>query len=59
MVCLRDAWSDARPKALRWALFHAPGRLAHSARRRIVRIIESWRTADILVGPDERIALLT
>jgi len=41
LVCLRDAWSDARPKALRWALFHAPGRLVHPARRRIVRIIEN------------------
>jgi hypothetical protein len=59
LVCLRDAWCDARPKALRWAIFHAPGRLVHSARRRIVRIIENWPTADLLVGAYERIALLT
>jgi hypothetical protein len=59
LVCLRDAWRDARPKALRWAIFHAPGRLVHSARRRIVRIVEHWPTADVLVDAYRRIALLT
>jgi hypothetical protein len=59
LVCLRDAWCDARPKALRWAIFHAPGRLAHSARRRIVRIIENWPTTDVLVDAYRRVELIT
>jgi len=59
LVCLRDAWCDARPKALRWAIFHAPGRLVHSARRRIVRIIENWPTTDVLVDAYRRVELIT
>jgi len=26
LLCVEGAWRDARPKALRWAIFHAPGR---------------------------------
>ncbi|MDA8400469.1 MAG: IS1380 family transposase [Actinomycetota bacterium] len=59
LLCLEGAWCDARPKALRWGIFHAPGRLVHSARRRIVRIIENWPTADVLLGAYRRIALIT
>ena len=29
LLCLDGAWVNARPKALRWGLFHAPGRLIH------------------------------
>jgi len=59
LVCLRDAWCDARPKALCWAIFHAPGPLVHSARRGIVRIIENWPTTDVLVDAYRRVELIT
>jgi hypothetical protein len=59
LVCLDGAWRDARPKALRWELFHAPGRLVHRARQLVVRILDGWPTADVLLGAYTRIALLT
>ena len=59
LLCLPGAFGIARPKALRWSLFHAPGRLVRSARREIVRILDGWPTADLLLGAYERIALIT
>ncbi|MCL4413582.1 MAG: hypothetical protein M1522_02345 [Actinobacteria bacterium] len=53
------AWREARPKALRWGIFHAPGRLVHRARRRIVRIIDGWPTTGLLLDSYGRIAVLT
>ena len=44
LLCLDGEWRDARPKALRWELFHVPGRLVRRARRVIVRILR--RVAD-------------
>jgi hypothetical protein len=46
-------------KTLRWALLHAPGRLVHRARQRIVRIIDAWPTANILLDAYQRIDLIT
>jgi DTW domain-containing protein YfiP len=40
LLCMDGTWRDARPKALRSGVFHAPGRLVHRARQRIVRIID-------------------
>ena len=59
LLCFDGTWRDARPKALRWAIFHAPGRLVHTARRRIVRIIDRWPTTEVLVGAYRQIALIT
>ena len=59
LLCFDGSWRDARPKALRWAIFHTPGRLVHSARQRIVRLIDGWPTADELLDAYRRIALLT
>ena len=59
LLCFDGAWRSARPKALRWSVFHAPGRLVHSARQRIVRIIDGWPSADALLGAYKRIALIT
>jgi hypothetical protein len=58
LLCLDGAWRSARPKALRWAIFHAPGRLVHGARRRIVRIIDRWPTAEVLLDAYRRIELI-
>jgi len=59
LLCLTGSWKGARPKALRWEIFHAPGRLVYRSRRRIVRLLEGWPTADVLLGAYQRIALLT
>ena len=59
LLCLEGAWQDARPKALRWALFHAPGRLVRRAREHIVRTVDGWPAADALLDAYRRIALLT
>jgi hypothetical protein len=59
LLCLEGSWQAARPKALRWGIFHAPGRLVHRARRRIVRIVDGWPTTDVLLGAYRRMALLT
>jgi hypothetical protein len=59
LLCLRGPWKEARPKALRWEIFHAPGRLVYRSRRRIVRLLGGWPTADVLLGAYQRIARLT
>lgn len=58
LLCLDGLWRVARPKALRWGLFHAPGRLVRSARRHIVRILAGWPSADALIGAYENMAAL-
>jgi DDE family transposase len=58
LLCLEGYWRSARPKALRWGLFHAPGRLVRSARRQVVRILDGWPAADALLGAHARIRLL-
>ena len=59
LVCLDGPWREARPKALRWSIFHVPARLVHRARRRIVRIADGWPTTEVLVLAYRRIELLT
>jgi hypothetical protein len=59
LLCVDGAWRDKRPKALRWALFHAPGRLVRRARGHIVRIIDGWPAADALLDAYRRIEALT
>jgi hypothetical protein len=59
LLCCDGDLAIARPKTLRWSLFHAPGRLVRSARREIVRILDGWPTAEALLSAYERIALLT
>jgi len=58
LLCCEGYWRSARPKALRWGLFHAPGRLVHSARRRIVRILDGWPSAEALLYAYRRIELM-
>jgi len=59
LLCLPGTWAAARPKTLRWAILHAPGRLVHRARQRIVRIIDAWPTANVILGAYQRIDLIT
>jgi hypothetical protein len=59
LVCLEGSWKQARPKALRWGIFHAPGRLIRTARRRVVRVIHGWPTTEVILDAYKRIALIT
>ena len=59
LLCLTGALAVAEPKALRWDLWHAPARLVHHARRRIVRILDGWPATDMLLAAYQRIALIT
>jgi len=59
LLCLDGALSRARPKQLRWSVFHAPGRLVRSARREFVRILDGWPSAEALLTAYRRIALIT
>jgi hypothetical protein len=59
LLCCDGALAIARPKTLRWTIFHAPGRLVRSARREIVRILDGWPSAEALLSAYRRIALLT
>jgi hypothetical protein len=58
-LCLTGPLAAAEPKTLRWDLWHAPARLVHRARRRIVRILDSWPTLDVLLDAHQRMALIT
>ena len=49
LLCLDGSWVNARPKAMRWGIFHAPGRLVRRARQRVVRIIDGWPGTDALL----------
>ena len=59
LLCLTGALAIAEPKTLRWELWHAPARLVHHARRRIVRILDGWPTTEALLDAYQRIALIT
>jgi hypothetical protein len=59
LLCLDGSWKDARPKALRWEIFHAPGRIVRGARRVVARLLDGWPTARQLLNAYERIVLLT
>jgi hypothetical protein len=59
LLCFDGPWQGARPKALRWGIFHAPGRLVHRARQRVVRIIEGWPGTEALLDAYRRIELIT
>jgi len=58
LLCLNGYWVKARPKALRWGLLHAPGRLVRTARRSIVRILDGWPSAHALLGAYQKMAAL-
>ena len=59
LLCLTGALAVAEPKTLRWNLWHTPARIVRHARRRIVRILDGWPTADELLAAYQRVALIT
>jgi len=59
LLCFEGYWQSARPKALRWAIFHAPGRIVSSSRQRIVRILDGWPSAEAILCAYRRLELIT
>jgi hypothetical protein len=59
LLCCTGPLAVAEPKTLRWTLWHAPARLVHHARRRIVRILDGWPTTDAILLAYRRTALIT
>ena len=49
----------AEPKALPWSLWHTPARIVRRARRSVVRILDDWPSADVILGAYRRVALIT
>lgn len=58
LLCLDGPLAVAEPKALRWSLWHTPARTVRRSRRRVVRVLGRWPTADALLRAYARIAAL-
>jgi hypothetical protein len=58
LLCCAGRWALARPKSLRWSLWHSPARVVRKAGRCIVRLLDGWPTADVLLDAYRRIDLL-
>ena len=59
LLCLEGSWKSARPKTLRWGLFHAPGRLVRRSRQLVVRVIDGWPATKVLTDSYARMVLIT
>ncbi|MFH1105458.1 MAG: transposase, partial [Actinomycetota bacterium] len=59
LLCLTGPLARAKPRRLRWALWHTPARIVRNARRDIVRILDGWPTAPEIVAAYRAIAALT
>ena len=58
LLALAGELAKAEPKALRYRLLHVPARLAHSGRRRRLRIPATWPWAADIVATFARIAAI-
>ncbi len=58
LLALDGDLAKAEPKALRYRLLHVPARLVHGARRRRLRIPETWPWVDDIVTAFARIAAI-
>lgn len=59
LLCLTGPLTKAKPRRLRWTLWHTPARIIRTARRDIVRILDGWPTADQIIAAYRAIAALT
>jgi hypothetical protein len=59
LLCITGPLAVAAPKTLRWTLWHTPARLVRHARRHVVRILNGWPTANVLLDAYRHIALIT
>ena len=57
-LCLAGPLAAAEPKTLRWALWHTPARIVRRARTQIVRVLDGWPTATVLLDAYQRIDLI-
>ena len=58
-LTLTGELARANPKRLRWQLWHAPARLIISARRQVVRLIDTWPATGDLLDAYRRINAIT
>lgn len=59
LLCCDGELAGARPKRLRWQLWHTPARIVRRAGRDILRVLDGWPTAEQLLAAHARIAALT
>lgn len=59
LLCLPGPLGQARPKRLRWTLWHAPARAITSGRRTIIRLLDGWPSTIPLLAAYRRITALT
>ena len=60
LLCLAGTHpTGARPKTLRWYLWHTPARLIRHARQTTIRIPHTWPTAHLLHQAHQHINALT
>ena len=59
LLCFEGYWKSARTKALRWAIFHTRARIVSTARRRIVRLLDGWPSAEAILTAYKRLELIT
>lgn len=59
LLCLRGPLAKAEPKTLRWQLWHTPARVVRHARRNIVRILDDWPNADVMLAAYRRVNAIT
>ena len=59
LLCLSGPIAIAEPKTLRWQLWHTPARIVRRSRRNIVRILDHWPSAEVVLDAYQRVAALT
>jgi len=59
LLCLPGRWACAKPKTLRWNLWHAPARLVRKGRQDIIRVLDTWPAAHVLGHARAAIGLIT
>jgi len=59
LLCLDGPLAKAKPKRLRWTLWHAPARIIRTARHDVMRILDGWPTAPDIIAAYRAIAALT
>lgn len=59
LLCLRGPLAKAEPKTLRWQLWHTPARVVRHARRNIMRILDDWPNADVMLAAYRRVNAIT
>jgi hypothetical protein len=59
LLCLNGDLAKAKPKRLRWDIWHTPARIITTARRDVVRILDTWPTASEILAAYRSIAALT